>query len=853
MRARMPLAVALLILVGPALVAPGRQAEADELLFNGDFSRGGDGWTPRYALRFDTDICSGHNADPAGHVYLETGGAGWLLSAAVPIEPGGAYEASGYAHFVPGGDPAPELNLSLVFYKSVDGGHDPFPPIPLAFLLPGTTDYTLITGSVTAPQQAHSARLRVELSASGATAACVDDLRFEGPPAAPTETPSPTVPAPLATSTPRPSPTVGPTATATEVPMPSESILNGGFEQGVEDAPAIWRKFGGFLSRSTSVARSGSFAGSFSSATTSTKWVFQPLAVEPGRSYAFHGFVLKNGPPDSLIFLRLSWYTSADASGSSFGTSDSPETLSGSDASYRYISTGSVTAPQEARSARARIVLVPASAAAEIIYLDDFVLEETAPPTPTPEPTATQMPSSTQTPAATSVPLGAEQEVASMANGRLMNGGFEQGVEDMPAVWRKFGGFLSRSMSFARSGSFAGSLSSSTTATKWVFQPLTIEPGRSYTFHGFVLKNGPPDSLVFLRLSWYASSDASGSLLASSDSPETLAGSDPSFRYLSTGSVTAPEEARSARARIVLMPASAAAEIIYLDDFALEETAPQAAVPTVPADDGPRPAEPSDGDAALSGEAILSSGRTTEARSPEVGRRSRDKDSPYAVKISEVVADAGRGANDASYEWVELYNASSDPVELAGWSLTDNVASDAVPSMVLGPRDYAVVAASADLQRRYPSLRDNLVVLADGRIGNGLANEGDRLLLLDEEGRPVDALSYGSDTEFFQPPAPTVSPGHSLERFPPDRDTDAAADFRDNAHPSPGQGPSSLPSPTATTDSPLSEVKGEALPAAEGGGPSWLWLLLVAGLVFVGGTGAGVAGVFLWFTRSSRA
>jgi hypothetical protein len=449
-----------------------------------------------------------------------------------------------------------------------------------------------------------------------------------------------------------------------------------------------------------------------------------------------------------------------------------------------------------------------------------------------------------------------------MPRGRLLNGGFEEGVEDTPAAWQKFGGFLYRSAAFSRSGSFAGAFSSSTDSTKWVYQPLSVDSGRSYAFHGFVLKNGPPDSSVLLRISWYSSPDASGSSLASSDSPESLSGSDPSFRYLSTGSVTAPGEARSARARIVLVPASAAPETIYLDDFALEETAPptpasggeseEAAPPggQASAVGGTEPLTgPSAGSGAESDGGTRSSGRASVASTPEAREGRTYEDSPYAVKISEVLASAGAGGGDAAREWVELYNAGLESVELGGWSLADNVAADTLPPAALPPGAYAVVAASPDFQRQYPAFQGTLLVLADGRIGNGLANEGDRLLLLDEEGRPVDALSYSADREFFDPPAPAVPPGHSLERFPADRDTDTAADFRDNAHPSPGSGPMGVlpPTPTAT---PLSEVQGQALSVAgTNSGFSWPWLLLAAGLVFVGGTGAGVAGVLFWLAR----
>jgi hypothetical protein len=333
-------------------------------------------------------------------------------------------------------------------------------------------------------------------------------------------------------------------------------------------------------------------------------------------------------------------------------------------------------------------------------------------------------------------------------------------------------------------------------------------------------------------------------------------GGDSAFRHLSTGPVAAPLEARSARARIVLAPASTAPETIYLDDFVFRESA--LPTPVASADQGgmspsqaespfPKAAEVSDGSDTVGDRRPRQASDTSQTR-----KRPAYEDSPYAVKISEVLVDAGRGSADASYEWVELYNAGSEAVEVAGWNLVDNVAAEVLPPARLAAGAHAVVAASPDFQRQHPTLQAQLLVLADGRIGNGLANGGDRLLLLDEAGRPVDALSYGSDREFFEPPAPAVRAGHSLERFPPERDTDTAADFRDNPHPSPGRGPEATATPTATT-TPLSEVRGQSLsPSGGEGGLRWPWLLLASALVFAGGSGAGVAGVLFWLARGRR-
>src|SRR3989304_545042 len=98
-------------------------------------------------------------------------------------------------------------------------------------------------------------------------------------------------------------------------------------------------------------------------------------------------------------------------------------------------------------------------------------------------------------------------------------------------------------------------------------------------------------------------------------------------------------------------------------------------------------------------------------------------------------------------------------------------------------------------------------------------------------------------------PRATTGGSSSLRRRPGPRGRDpaTAADFRDNSGPSPGTGPPVGPTPTATAAL-LSEVLGQALQPGGGDGAStWPWLLLAGGLVFVGGTGAGVAGVGFLF------
>jgi hypothetical protein len=188
------------------------------------------------------------------------------------------------------------------------------------------------------------------------------------------------------------------------------------------------------------------------------------------------------------------------------------------------------------------------------------------------------------------------------------------------------------------------------------------------------------------------------------------------------------------------------------------------------------------------------------------------------VVINEVQYDPPQTGVDSSFEWVELMNRTSQTIDLTGWRISDNHESDPIPSLSLPPGGFAVIAATTDFYANFPNFSGNIVFMADGSIGNGLSNTGDRLILIDSTGKIIDALSYGDDNTVMSPPCRNVPEGHSLERRPAGLDTNQASDFVDNATPSPGYGlpsaaemstptptPSPSPSPTpTTTPTPLS-------------------------------------------------
>lgn len=86
---------------------------------------------------------------------------------------------------------------------------------------------------------------------------------------------------------------------------------------------------------------------------------------------------------------------------------------------------------------------------------------------------------------------------------------------------------------------------------------------------------------------------------------------------------------------------------------------------------------------------------------------------PAGLRISEIVTSNTktlRGAYGTCCDWVELYNASSEPVALAGWYLTDDAEEPhkgALPDVTLAPGEYYVVFLSKDatnLLKGYPVL-----------------------------------------------------------------------------------------------------------------------------------------------------
>ena len=125
----------------------------------------------------------------------------------------------------------------------------------------------------------------------------------------------------------------------------------------------------------------------------------------------------------------------------------------------------------------------------------------------------------------------------------------------------------------------------------------------------------------------------------------------------------------------------------------------------------------------------------------------------YPLVISEVLADPPEGTTgdsnrDGQYdphedEFIELYNAGSFPISLAGWRLGDAGSLSEYfhfpPDAVIAPRSYVVLfGGGKPLGFTIPVYTD------DGTIGDGLTDSGESIHLINDHGYEAASLFHST-------------------------------------------------------------------------------------------------------------
>ncbi len=444
-------------------------------------------------------------------------------------------------------------------------------------------------------------------------------------------------------------------------------------------------------------------------------------------------------------------------------------------------------------------------------WVDSAALSVTGPPVPTPTPTSTPTPTATK-PAATATPTRTPTSVSGSGStpttstptptqtptavpshtgpppntggvalpnpgfygpgttiptdtsgGLLVNGGFESTDGTAPAGWLKNGGTMS-STGASHSGTYGVSYLSQSNSTKWIYQVVPVSAGQWYEFSAWTMREAG-DGEAFLRLSFYEAGDGSGSTFAQVDSTATSTAG--TWTLLTTGAVQAPVGAHAVRARLMIRPSGPFSAAF--DDASLFAVA--APVPT------PTPTSPATVAASPTRAPQPTAVATKAPPKPTPGRNSPGPVQPLAdfasgtatLRITEILYD-GDGDPDQAYEWVEIYNAGSEAVSLAGWSIADANSSDHLPAAEIAAGGYAVITGSGFAG----AIAVEALRVDDSRIGSGLNNSGDTVTLIDPAGGIADMVVYGDGD------ATANGAGETIGLAPDD-------DWRATLRPTPGE------------------------------------------------------------------
>ncbi len=160
------------------------------------------------------------------------------------------------------------------------------------------------------------------------------------------------------------------------------------------------------------------------------------------------------------------------------------------------------------------------------------------------------------------------------------------------------------------------------------------------------------------------------------------------------------------------------------------------------------------------------------------------------VLINEVYynVDSTHGTKPLN-EWIELYNPTYNQIDISGWIVEDaSAVGDTISSGTTIPaRGFIVISGNSSTRTFWSIPQSASLVPLGSPVGDGLSNVGDAVILKNASGTVVDAASWGSSRNIFNPSVPVVLYGHSMARGVLGQDTNTASDWVEHSVATPGQ------------------------------------------------------------------
>lgn len=113
---------------------------------------------------------------------------------------------------------------------------------------------------------------------------------------------------------------------------------------------------------------------------------------------------------------------------------------------------------------------------------------------------------------------------------------------------------------------------------------------------------------------------------------------------------------------------------------------------------------------------------------------------PYDILINEIMADPTPVVGLPEVEFVELYNTTAFPVNVAGWTFSDASTSVTLPGAVLLPDSFAILVAAANVDS-FPASIQKISVSSLPSLNN----TGDNLQLKNNFGTVIHTINYLDD------------------------------------------------------------------------------------------------------------
>lgn len=156
-----------------------------------------------------------------------------------------------------------------------------------------------------------------------------------------------------------------------------------------------------------------------------------------------------------------------------------------------------------------------------------------------------------------------------------------------------------------------------------------------------------------------------------------------------------------------------------------------------------------------------------------------DEALPGEVVITEILADPTPVVGLPEAEYVEVLNTStSKTFDLGGWTLSDGGTPAALPSVLLPPGTYAILTDDANA-----ALFAGFGTVVPIASFPALNNDGDPLVLRDDNGQPIDTVTYALA---WYNDAVKDDGGWSLERRDPTTPCSSAANWTASTDPQGG-------------------------------------------------------------------